>query len=251
MHDLIQTALSQEELIWISIAAFVAGLVRGFSGFGTAMVFLPVAAQFLDPVSALVCLMVMDMIGPIPNLPRAWRDSKRSELIKLVLAAAIILPFATFILTSMSPEFFRYTVSFVALILLALLVLGVRYRGEFKNWMLYGAGGLGGFLGGVSGVPGPPVIMIYMASENPPSVIRANNMLYLFMVDVVIISIFFIRGFLAIPPIILGLIVSIPYTLGNILGQKIFDPEREKIYRGVAYIIIAVSALRGLPIWGA
>jgi hypothetical protein len=32
---------------WILTAAFVAGVVRGFSGFGSAMVFLHVAGQFL------------------------------------------------------------------------------------------------------------------------------------------------------------------------------------------------------------
>ena len=31
---------------WILTAAFVAGVVRGFSGFGSAMVFLPLAGQF-------------------------------------------------------------------------------------------------------------------------------------------------------------------------------------------------------------
>lgn len=250
MLELFQTALAQDGLIWICLAGFVAGLVRGFSGFGTAMVFLPVAAQFLGPVNAILCLMAMDVIGPLPNLPGAWRDSKRNELYKLLIATLVVLPFATILLTSMSPEFFRYTVSTVALTLLLLLMLGVRYRGEFRSWMLYGAGGLGGFLGGISGVPGPPVIMIYMASENRPSVIRANNMLYLFGFDLLMVFVFLVRGLLTIPPLIIGLVAAVPYLLGNIVGKKIFNPEKEKIYRTVAYLIIAISAIRGLPIWG-
>ena len=43
-----------------------AGLVRGFSGFGTAMIYLPVASQFLTPFEALITLMVMDFFGPLP-----------------------------------------------------------------------------------------------------------------------------------------------------------------------------------------
>ncbi len=41
------------EGFWMLVAvATVAGLVRGFSGFGTAMVYLPVAGQILTPFEA-------------------------------------------------------------------------------------------------------------------------------------------------------------------------------------------------------
>ena len=33
------------------------------------------------------------------------------------------------------------------------------------------------------------------------------------------------------------------------LGTAIFDPDRETVYRWVAYAIIAGSALSGLPVW--
>ena len=153
MIDILTTALATEGLIWIAVAAFVAGLVRGFAGFGTAMIYLPVASSFLDPVAALVSLMVMDFFGPIPNLPRAWNDARRDQLAKLSVGMLVVLIPASFVLTAMSPEIFRYLVSFIALTLLVLLMLGTRYRGEFRDWMLYGTGGLGGFLGGVAGVP--------------------------------------------------------------------------------------------------
>ena len=250
MLDYVIQALATEGLIWICLAALIAGTVRGFAGFGTAMIYLPVAGSFLDPVTALVSMLVMDMVGPVPNIPRAWREAKRPELAKLLIGAACVLPLASFVLTAMSPEFFRYLVSFVALSLLILLISGVRYRGAFKNWMLYGTGGLGGFLGGVSGVPGPPVIMIYMASENPPAVIRAVNTLYLWFFDFGFTLIFFLRGLLTFSAMALGVIVTAPYLFGIVIGQAIFDPEKEKLYRWVAYGIIATSAIRGLPFWG-
>tara|TARA_R110000850_G_scaffold112379_6_gene226177 strand:- start:705 stop:998 length:294 start_codon:yes stop_codon:yes gene_type:complete len=50
-------------LVWLLGAAFVGGLVRGFTGFGTAMVFIPVASLFLTPVSAIAALVVMDILA--------------------------------------------------------------------------------------------------------------------------------------------------------------------------------------------
>ena len=38
-------SLSPTEMGWVILAAFLAGLVRGFTGFGSGLVFLPVAAQ--------------------------------------------------------------------------------------------------------------------------------------------------------------------------------------------------------------
>ena len=56
-------------IIYLILGATLAGLVRGFSGFGTAMVFIPIAGQVLSPIATLTVLFVMDLIGPIPNVP--------------------------------------------------------------------------------------------------------------------------------------------------------------------------------------
>lgn len=248
--ELLAQALSHEGMIAIAVAAFVAGLVRGFAGFGTAMIFMPIVGIYFGPVEAISILIIMDVIAPIPLVPRAVRDSKKQELLKITIPMLCILPITSFVLTAMNPELFRYIVSVTALVLVTLLMAGVRYRGVLKDWMLYGAGSLGGILGGLVAVPGPPVIMIYMASTSPPKVIRANNFLYLFIFDIAFLVIFALRGLLTAAAFGMALAVIPVYLIGNLIGQKIFDPEKEAVYRAVAYVIIGISALTGLPLWG-
>ena len=48
----------------------------------------------------------------------------------------------------------------------------------------------------------------------------------------------------------IGVILTLPYALAGWLGQMIFDPQRERFYRNIAYAIIALSALIGLPVFG-
>lgn len=249
MLDTIQAALNTQGVIWIIIAAMLAGIVRGFSGFGTAMIFLPVASSIFSPITAISVLTVMDLIGPVPLVPRMIRDARLTELRKLLIGMIIIMPLATFLLTAMRPELFRYIVSIASLFLLLLLILGVRYRGVLRDWMLYATGALGGMLGGVAGLPGPPVIMIYMASNSPIKVIRANNFLFLFIFEFAILGVFALRDLLTLDIIIIGAIISVPYLLCNILGQCLFDPKKEQIYRNTVYVLIALSALYGLPLW--
>lgn len=247
MPDFLATLLATNGLVWLVAAAFVAGLVRGFAGFGTAMIFLPAAAQFLTPFEALTVLIVKDLIGPLPNVPRAWRDGHPGDIARLGVGLVIAMPFGVWALTLVPVEVFRYGVSFVALALLVLLVMGFRYRGVLTKKLIYLTGGLGGLLGGSVGIPGPPVIMLYMASTHPPEVIRANNMIYLILADIVLLGLLVAFGEFVPGAIALGLLLALPYLLGNVAGGAIFRPGHERTYRAVAYAIILVSALNGLP----
>ena len=140
--------------------------------------------------------------------------------------------------------------SIVAILLLIALLSGFRYRGNVSKPAVYGVGLSGGLLGGVSGIPGPPVILFYMASAHPPAVIRANNTLYLILSDVALFVALITQGLLNPAMLIVGLVLTVPYLLANLVGAAIFRPEAEKTYRYAAYAIIGISAIRGLPIWG-
>lgn len=236
--------------IWFLIAGvFAAGLVRGFSGFGTGMVYLPIAAQFLSPFEALTTLIIMDLVGPLPNVPRALRDGHPRDIMRLAVGVLVALPFGVFLLGIIHPDLFRYGVSGLSLILLVILIAGYRYRGELRRWMIYATGAAGGFLAGIVGLPGPPVILLYMASPHPAKVIRANTMIYLVLCDIIMIGVLSATDNLVWSAVITGLVLAIPYLLANVIGGWLFRPELEKVYRWVAYGIIALSAAAGLPIF--
>lgn len=249
MAEPVQAALATPGLVWILAAALVAGLVRGFSGFGTALVFVPVAALFVPPVWALTVLVAMDLVGPLPILPRALREADRADVARLVAGALVGLPIGVALLAWLPVTLFRWAVSLVALGLLALLISGWRYRGRIRRGLTLGTGALGGFLGGSTGLSGPPAILLYMASPLPAAAIRANLLLYLAGVDVLLIATFAATGRLAPEALVLALLAIPAYLVANIAGAAIFRPGNEAVYRGVAYAIIAASAITGLPIW--
>lgn len=250
MPEAIAGLLALEGLGWIAAAAFVAGLVRGFSGFGTAMIYLPVATQFLPPYWALATIVLMDIGGPLPNLRGAWAVVNRRDLALLLGGAALSMPLGLWALSFLEPETFRWAVSLLALSMLALLVSGLRYRGTVTDGMVAGTGLAGGFLGGVAGVPGPPVILFYMARPLAAAVIRATTLLYLFGYDFLMIGYLGISGHLLAVPVLLGLLLTFPNLAGNWLGGTLFVPGHERLYRAVAYLVILISALSGLPVWG-
>lgn len=249
MSDALARALTTDGLWFLALGAFLAGIVRGFTGFGTAMVYLPVAAQVLTPFEALTTLLIKDLTGPLIHVPRALRDGHPADVARLGLGALIGLPFGVWVLSQVPPEAFRWGVSLVALTMLVLLIGGVRYRGRLTPPLIFATGAAGGFLAGSVGLPGPPIILLYMASTLPIAAIRANNMLYLILADILLLAVLWWNGFLVASALMLGLLMILPYTLGNWAGARLFRPGAERFYRWAAYLIIAGSALMGLPLW--
>ncbi|MEO0700676.1 MAG: TSUP family transporter [Pseudomonadota bacterium] len=241
--------IAPQALAWIAAAALIAGLVRGFSGFGTAMIFLPVAGQHLLPFTALTALVIMDIVAPMAMVPRALRDGHPADVMRLGAGLAVAMPLGVWVLTAVEPEVFRYAVSLSTLGLLVLLVAGLRYQGALTPPMVTGTGALGGLLGGSVGLPGPPVIMLYMASPLPASAIRANITLYLILADIALLTLLWLFGQLVWQALALGAALIVPYLIGILAGTWVFVPGREALYRAVAYAIIAASALSGLPVW--
>ena len=91
--------------------------------------------------------------------------------------------------------------------------------------------------------------MLYMASKLPIATIRANFLLYLLGIDIVLLSIFAVLGRLEAAVVMIGVILIPIYILANVVGARLFNPDAERAFRLVAYMVIAASAILGLPVW--
>ena len=86
----------------------------------------------------------MDAFGPLLAVPRALRDARKLDLLRLVLTMILVFPAALWLLAHTDPALFRYLVSTMAFVLLASVLSGFRYKGHMRPRMLYGIGALSG-----------------------------------------------------------------------------------------------------------
>ena len=91
MPDALQSALQIPGLIWMVLAICMAGLVRGFTGFGTALIFVPIAGQFLPPADVVLLMACTGIVSTMAILPRAWGTADRREVGALVLQQLVLL----------------------------------------------------------------------------------------------------------------------------------------------------------------
>jgi len=249
MPEIVQGVLATPGLLWIAGTFLAAGLVRGFTGFGTALIVMPVAATFLTMPLAIAVVMFAGMFTWPLIVPRAVREADRREVLMMAGAAILTAPVGVWLLTVIEREGLRWVVSVAAGLTLVALVTGWRYHGRVRGAGLAGVGGAAGILGGTTGLTGPPVILFYLASTRPAAIMRANTILFLALLDLGIIANMAVRGLIDWAVIPLTATLAVPYGLGITVGQGLFHPDLEKLYRRLAFVVIAAAILIGLPLF--
>ncbi len=249
MPDLFGSVLATPGLIWLICTIGVAGIVRGFSGFGTALIFVPIANIFLPATDVIAITMLTGFGGTAALLPRALKVAEIKEVSTLGAASILTIPIGLWAMLQLDHDTVRWIATGIAAVMLSALVLGWRYRGKIDLKRLLGIGGVAGIFGGMTGLTGPAVILFYLANGARAEIVRANTILFLAILDVIVIANMAIRGLLTLELLALGLTLSVPYFVTSRIGQTLFDPNYEKTYRSVAYAVIALAVLTGLPIW--
>src|ERR1700738_2484492 len=136
---------------------FVSGTARGFSGFGSALIFMPLASSIADPRLVAALLLVIDFVAAAPLIPNAWKQADRKATAVMVLGALAGVPVGTYFLSRLDPVTTRWIISAFVFALLMLLLSGWRYRGKDHPAISVGIGGLSGFCSGLAQTGGPPL----------------------------------------------------------------------------------------------
>ncbi len=249
MPDVLAQVWATPGLVWLAVAISVAGIVRGFSGFGTALVFVPVAGIFLAPETVIAVMAMTGFASTAALIPRAWRQSARAEVGFLALAAMFTVPCGLWVMNLLDETTVRWCVAAIAGGTLAVLVAGWRFSGTVTLPGLLAIGGAAGIIGGMTGLTGPVVILFYLAGQSLAQQVRANTILFLAALDVVLLCNLLLGGLVGWMEFALAATLAVPYFITTMIGQALFDPQYEKLYRVVAYAVIGLAVVSGLPLW--
>jgi uncharacterized membrane protein YfcA len=227
--------------------AFVSGTARGFSGFGAALIFMPLASSVAPPRLVAALLLVIDFVAAAPLLPDAWRKADRRATAVIVCGALIGVPIGTYFLSVLDPVTTRWIISGFVAALLLLLLSGWRYRGKDHAWLSVSIGGLSGFCSGLAQTGGPPIVGYWLGRPVAPTVARANIVLFFGASDVVSMISYATSGLISRESLALALIVGPAYAIGVACGASLFGHASERVFRSICYALIALAVIAGLP----
>jgi uncharacterized protein len=243
------TRHSLSALAYLIVAGFLASLARGFSGFGGALIFMPLASAAVGPQIGAPILVIVDGIIQVGLLRNAWRQARRQEVAIMGAGALVGIPLGTLLLTHLDPIGLRWFIALLILALLGLLMSGWRYHGQPTPPATLGVGFAAGVLSGVAQVAGPPVVAYWLGGQTAPVTIRANIILFFLCTSVVAAVSYLVAGLFGPEVLVLAAITGPGYALGMFLGSRMFGLASDLMFRRICFGLIAAAAIVSLPVF--
>lgn len=252
MSEFIPSSLAaffDDRLALAAMIAFAYGFVRGFSGFGQGMIFVPLIAAIYGPRLAVTAILILDLISSVPFLVPALPHVRWREMFPLVLAAAVTIPLGMMALLYVDSNLLRWTIAISIVLCVVLLASGWRYRGAPKLPMTLGVGALSGIIGGAIQIPGPPVILFWLGSTMTAAAARANFIAYFALFELFSVAIYAWGGLLTNDVFLFALLMFVPFISGAAGGSMVFIFVSDRNYRAAAYLLILIAALLSVPLF--
>jgi uncharacterized membrane protein YfcA len=235
-----------------AVLAFVAGFARGLSGFGIALIMMPLTASLYTPRVAVPIMMLIDLIPTLLLFRNARHHVNAKEISVLSLAAFAGIPLGVSILVYLDADTMRTVIS--ALVVLAAIALAAGFRISGKPSALRDAvtGFLSGLFSGSASLPAPPVIIGWTAAQVPGQVLRSNIICYFAALTLVQAPVLWYSGLFTAKALILGITAAPIFGIGVYAGAHSFPFIPEKLFRQLVLVVIGVGAVFGLisPLYG-
>jgi uncharacterized protein len=244
---LIPSDISLNVAIAICAIALVSGIARGFSGFGSALIFMPLASSIAAPRLVAALLLIIDFVGATPLIPNAWKQADRKATAIMALGALVGVPVGTWFLSRLEPVTTRWIISAFVFALLLLLLSGWRYRGKDHAAISIGTGGLSGFCSGLAQTGGPPIVGYWLGRPIASVIQRANILLFFAASDFFSLISYALTGLIRMDAIRFSFVVGPIYGIGVWFGASLFGRASESLFRSICYALIAAAVLIGLP----
>jgi len=239
-------------LVVVVTAVLLAGFLRGFVGFGAALITVPVLSLIIGPQAAVAVNNVMGLPAVVQLLPEAIRKAERPVVVPVCLVVFLATPLGTWLLVLADPAVMKIAISALVLVMVGMLASGWRLRGHVGLSKLMTAGLLGGLVQGAAGIGGPPVVAVALSREGSAEQQRANVLALMTAISLSSVAPLIWYGLLTWRAITLGLILMPLYSLATYFGSRYFALGGQAHYRRAALATLAVVGVGTLiaSVWG-
>ncbi len=227
--------------LMVAIAAvLVGGFLRGFVGFGAALVIVPVLSLAYGPLVAIPALTVIGIPTLVQLLPDAIRHSERRIVAPMAAAILLSAPLGTWVLVSVAPALMKMVISGLVIGLVGMLARGWKLDGDVGRPVLILAGAAGGLVQGVAGVGGPPVVAIALSRPGSPTEQRGNVLALMTAISLASLAPLSFFGLFTREAVVLGLVLLPVYGAAILVGSRYFSGGGKRHFRHAAIGLLLV-----------
>lgn len=247
MTDLLTASgLSLQDLALAAAMTFGAAYIRGLTGFGMAIILVPLLSIIIRPEQAVILAIFLQfLIGPI-SIRASLRQSERPSVYIIAAIAMLLTPFGLWLLSVTPADLARLLIAGVAIGAFILIILPRRRHGRPGLPFTMATGVVSGILTGFAAMPGPPVVPYYLQNDVEPAVARASMMVIFFATAAAGTVAAIASGFGSIALAALSLLLLAPMLLGNWLGARAFGTISPAIWRTMVALLLGAAGISAL-----
>lgn len=221
-----------------------ASAAQAVTGFGFALVAVPLLAVVVDPVTAVVATTVASLVLTSFAAWRERRSVARPVALRMTLAGLAGLPLGLLLLSLLDQRVL--SVSIAAGMLMLVILLSLRVRLPRSTAWGTGAGVFSGMLLASTGMNGPPLVVALQALELSPRRFRATLQAIFCGQDLLAVAGFGAVGGIGRPVAVAVCAAAVGVPVGWWLGDRVFGLLSARLFRGLTLTVLAATAVVAL-----
>lgn len=227
-----------------SLAALVmsvvvlAGVLRGITGFGGAMLMTPPLSILLGGIPAITIVLVLEAAAALIMVPSTYRDVPLGRLALLAIPACLTVPIGSTLLTTLDPSMTRRLIGAVVVIFSLLLFSGVRLAYHPRQIWLVATAAFGGVLLGATSIGAPPVIFLLLSGPDPTRITRAILTIFIGITSVVGLIATIVFSESGPPSLAWSVVLCALYLGSTYIGMKMFHRLNDYGARVIALVLM-------------
>ncbi|SFO86806.1 sulfite exporter TauE/SafE family protein [Qipengyuania nanhaisediminis] len=227
------------------VTAFGSAFVRGLTGFGMAILIVPVLALALSPVDAVLLTNFLSVFIGLTEIRRLLRGAEKSAWVIIALVA-LTTPVGLYLLSVTTPALARVVIAFIALSAFIAILLPRRGALEHHPATTGGVGILSGLMTGYAGMPGPPVVPYYVGRDIPRETAKASMLLIFTCASSTGLISGAAIGVLDWSLLLFAVLLFPAVLAGNWLGNKASGRIEDRTWRICVGLVLGGAALAAL-----
>ena len=240
--------LTPENYLLIALVVIFSGFLRGFIGFGSGLLMIPILSYFYSPVFAMVFNIVIEIPATIYLTFVGIKKANLKEITPMMATMMLTIPFGTIFLVSVDEQIIKTLMSILLIFFVILIGSGWRIKSTITKYVLVLGGAISGLMQGATGMGGPPYVTVLLSKNDSDEVARANILVITSGLVISAIMSLYYFGLFTKDILFTGAITAPVYVFATYIGTRFFNFSGNKYYRNsslVALGIVGVATLIG------
>lgn len=239
------SAYAPFQIVAALVAAFGSAFIRGLTGFGMAILLVPILALALNPLEAVLLANFLSIFIGMSQIVRLVRGAERSAW---VIAGIVLLtaPLGFLALAWTSPGIARLVIALIAFSAFLAVLLPRRAATQPGAATTGSVGVISGLMTGYAGMPGPPVVPYYVGRDIPRETAKASMMLIFTIAPFAGLATGSVLGVLDWQVAVLAVCLFPAVLIGNTLGDKASGKVADPTWRTIVGLVLAGAAIAAL-----